>query len=295
MSKNIALVLSGGGARGIAHIGVINVLKKYGFKINAISGTSMGALVGGVYCCNQLNELQNWLENANIQQAIKILDYSFSAPGFIKGDKLMKKINTFLLIDEIEQLPIPFTANATNMTNDEEVVFRYGNLSHAIRSSISIPSVFTPVIDGEKVIVDGGLLNNIPINRVQKSKDDLVFAVNVNSSIPISKDYQSIMFKDKKSENIYLDKIDKIRSHFETFIKYKTKTNNKISQYELIDQSIHMLISEVSKNIIKSNPPDVLIEIPRQICGTFDFLKAEQIIKVGELATEKKLKELRLI
>lgn len=295
MSKNIALVLSGGGARGIAHIGVINVLKKYGFKINAISGTSMGALVGGVYCCNQLNELQNWLENANIQQAIKILDYSFSDPGFIKGDKLMKKINTFLLIDEIEQLPIPFTANATNMTNDEEVVFRYGNLSHAIRSSISIPSVFTPVIDGEKVIVDGGLLNNIPINRVQKSKDDLVFAVNVNSSIPISKDYQSIMFKDKKSENIYLDKIDKIRSHFETFIKYKTKTNNKISQYELIDQSIHMLISEVSKNIIKSNPPDVLIEIPRQICGTFDFLKAEQIIKVGELATEKKLKELRLI
>lgn len=295
MSKNIALVLSGGGARGIAHIGVINVLKKYGFKINAISGTSMGALVGGVYCCNQLNELQNWLENANIQQTIKILDYSFSAPGFIKGDKLMKKINTFLLIDEIEQLPIPFTANATNMTNDEEVVFRYGNLSHAIRSSISIPSVFTPVIDGEKVIVDGGLLNNIPINRVQKSKDDLVFAVNVNSSIPISKDYQSIMFKDKKSENIYLDKIDKIRSHFETFIKYKTKTNNKISQYELIDQSIHMLISEMSKNIIKSNPPDVLIEIPRQICGTFDFLKAEQIIKVGELATEKKLKELRLI
>jgi len=295
MSKNIALVLSGGGARGIAHIGVINVLKKYGFKINATSGTSMGALVGGVYCCNQLNELQNWLENANMQQAIKILDYSFSAPGFIKGDKLMKKINTFLLIDEIEQLPIPFTANATNMTNDKEVVFRYGNLSHAIRSSISIPSVFTPVIDGEKVLVDGGLINNIPINRVQKSKDDLVFAVNVNSSIPISKDYQSIMFKDKKSENIYLDKIDKIKSHFETFIKYKTKTNNKISQYEIIDQSIHMLISEVSKKIIESNPPDVLIEIPRQICGTFDFLKAKRIIKIGELATEKKLKELRLI
>jgi NTE family protein len=295
MSKNIALVLSGGGARGIAHIGVINVLKKHGFNINAISGTSMGALVGGVYCCNELDELQKWLENATIQDAIKILDYSFSAPGFIKGDKLMKKINSFLLIDEIEQLPIPYTANATNMTNNGEVVFRSGNLSHAIRSSISIPSVFTPVIDGEKVLVDGGLKNNIPINRIQKSKGDLVFAVCVNSSNPISKDYQSIMFKDKKSENTYLKKINKLRSHFETIIKSKSKSNNKIGQYELIDKSIHMLISEVSKKIIESNPPDVLIEIPRQICGTFDFLKAKQIIKVGELATEKKLIELKMI
>ncbi len=296
MSKDIALVLSGGGARGIAHIGVINALTKHGFNINAVSGTSMGALVGAIFCSNNLTDLQKWLEQANFEQAIKILDFSLSSPGFIKGDKLMKKINSFLLVDEIEQLSIPFSAVATDIMTNKEVVFNSGNLLKAIRSSISIPSVFTPVIDGEKVLVDGGLINNIPINRVQKSKDDFVLAVCVNATTPLNEYYSNIMINDKNTEKKYLSHLKKIQKHIKSIINSKPSKNpNKIGQYELIDRSIHMLISEVSKKNLDSNPPDVLIEIPRQICGTFDFLKAKQIIKIGEVATETKLKELKMI
>jgi len=298
MSKNISLVLSGGGARGIAHVGVINVLLREGFTINAISGTSMGGLIGAVYCSNKLLEFQEWLENADIEQALKILDFSLSSPGFIKGEKLMKKINSFLPYEKIEDLAIPFTAIATDIMKNSEVVFEKGNLSNAIRSTISIPSVFTPVIDDEQVLVDGGLINNIPTNRVKKSKDDLVLAVCVNSNTTYLDEYKTIMIKNKKSERAYFDDVKKLRGKIRGLIKSKSKTSskskNKIGQYELIDRSIHMLISEVSEKNLKAFPPDVLVEIPRQICGTFDFLKAKQIIKIGELATEKKLKELNL-
>ncbi len=296
MSKNISLVLSGGGARGIAHIGVINVLLREGFKINAISGTSMGGLVGAIYCSNKLPEFQEWLENADIEQALKVLDFSLSSPGFIKGEKLMKKINSFLSYENIEDLPIPFTAIATDILKNSEVVLEKGNLSNAIRSTISIPSVFTPVVDNEQVLVDGGLINNIPTNRVKKSKDDLVLAVCVNSNITCLDEYKTIMVKNKKSERAYFDDIKKLRGKIRGLMKSKSnvssKSKNKIGQYELIDRSIHMLISEVSEKNLKAFPPDVLIEVPRQICGTFDFLKAKQIIKIGELATEKKLNEI---
>ncbi len=295
MNKNISLVLSGGGARGIAHIGVINVLQEQGFKINAIAGTSMGAVVGGVFSSGTLPKFQKWIADADLKEAMKILDFSFSAPGFIKGEKLMKKMEDFLPIENIENLAIPFTAIATNIIKHQEIVMHKGSLASAIRASISIPSIFTPVIKENQVLVDGGVMNNIPINRVEKKDKDLVIAVCVNADVPMKKEYQEIMaFKEnKKDENEYLEKLKKMRLHIKKYIKTKKVENkdpNKIGQYELIDRSIHMLITEVSKNIITNYPPDILIEIPRSMCSTFDFLKAKKIIEIGKLATIDALK-----
>ncbi len=295
MSKNISLVLSGGGARGIAHIGVINVLQENGFQINAVAGTSMGAMVGGVFCSGTLPEFQKWLADADLKEAIKILDYSFSAPGFIKGEKLMKKMQDFLPFKKIEDLQLPYTAIATDILNCKEVVFNKGNISEAIRASISIPSVFTPVIKNNQVLVDGGVMNNIPINRVAKKEKDLVIAVCVNADVPMKKEYQDIMaFKENSEKNEYLEKLKKMRTYIKKYINSKkdaTKNENKIGQYELIDRSIHMLITEVSKTILTNYPPDILIEIPRSMCSTFDFLKGKKIMEIGRLATMEKLSD----
>jgi len=295
MSKNISLVLSGGGARGIAHIGVINVLQENGFHINAVAGTSMGAMVGGVFCSGTLPEFQKWLADADLKEAIKILDYSFSAPGFIKGEKLMKKMQDFLPFKKIEDLQLPYTAIATDILNRKEVVFNKGNISEAIRASISIPSVFTPVIKNDQVLVDGGVMNNIPINHVAKKEKDLVIAVCVNADVPMKKEYQDIMaFKENSEKNEYLEKLKKMRTYIKKYINSKkdaTKNENKIGQYELIDRSIHMLITEVSKTILTNYPPDILIEIPRSMCSTFDFLKGKKIMEIGRLATMEKLSD----
>ncbi len=295
MSKNISLVLSGGGARGIAHIGVINVLQENGFHINAVAGTSMGAMVGGVFCSGTLPKFQKWLADADLKEAIKILDYSFSAPGFIKGEKLMKKIQDFLPFKNIEDLQLPYTAIATDILNRKEVVFNKGNISEAIRASISIPSIFTPVIKNDQVLVDGGVMNNIPINRVAKKEKDLVIAVCVNADVPMKKEYQNIMaFKENSEKNEYLEKLKKMRTYIKKYIHSKkdtTKNENKIGQYELIDRSIHMLITEVSKTILTNYPPDILIEIPRSMCSTFDFLKGKKIMEIGRLATMEKLSD----
>jgi NTE family protein len=298
MSKNISLVLSGGGARGIAHIGVINVLQEHGFHINAVAGTSMGAMVSGVFASGTLPEFKKWLEDADLKEAMKILDFSFSNPGFIKGEKLMKKMQDFLPYKNIENLKIPYTAIATDILKREEVVLDKGSVSDAIRASIAIPSVFTPLEKQDKVLVDGGLVNNIPINHVSKKKDDLVIAVCVNSDIPMPEEYNKIMqFKENKEENEYIEKLKKIRLYIRKFIdrKKEKEDSEKIGQYELIDRSIHMLITEKSKVIIANYPPDILINIPREMCGTFDFLKAKKIIDIGRLATLEQLQSQNLI
>lgn len=299
MAKNISLVLSGGGARGIAHIGVIDVLQENGFHINAVAGTSMGAMVGGVFCSGTLPEFKKWIADADLKEAMKILDFSFSSPGFIKGEKLMKKMQDFLPIQNIEALKYPYTAIATDIKKRQEVVFNNGSISEAIRASISIPSIFTPVIKGNQILVDGGVMNNIPINHVVKKDTNLVIAVSVNANVPMKKKYQDIMnFNENSEENEYLEKLKKIRTYIKKYVSFKknrTKGQNKIGQYELIDRSIHLLISEVSKNILTTYPPNILIEIPHSMCSTFDFLKGKKIMEIGRLATIEKLSEKGLL
>ncbi|HFS68028.1 MAG TPA: patatin-like phospholipase family protein, partial [Flavobacteriia bacterium] len=283
---------------GIAHIGVINVLQENGFTINAIAGTSMGAMVGGVFASGTLPNFQKWLEDADLKEAMKILDFSFSNPGFIKGEKLILKMQDFLPQASIENLPIPFTAIATDILKQKEVVFSKGDIFEAIRASISIPSVFTPLVKNDQVLVDGGLINNIPINHVQKNDDDIVVAVCVNSDIPMTESYTNIMqIKGIEEKNVYIRDFNKLRNYISNLIgrKKEDKNENIIGQYELIDRSIHMLLSEISNQIIKKYPPDILINLPRDLCGTFDFLKAKKIIEAGRLAALEQLKKLNLL
>jgi NTE family protein len=301
MSKKISLVLSGGGARGIAHIGVINALLEKGYEIEEIAGTSMGAVVGGVYASGKLKEFQQWLENVTYSDAIKVLDYKYSSPGLLKGDKLMKKLAEFMPIENIEDLNIPFTAVAVNIINGEEKDFTKGSVSKAIRASISIPYVFAPVNDKGMVLVDGGVRNNLPIDLLKQTKNFSI-AVNVNANGALKKEYKKYFKTDKKTENEYLKKIEQMRAYVSSFFKSKKEeeaekklkkasNSKKIGPYEVIDRSIHLLIGESTKIKLKDNPPNLLIEIPRDVCNTFDFFKAKPLIELGYQSTMDLLKD----
>ncbi|MDP2747692.1 patatin-like phospholipase family protein [Pseudomonas sp.] len=181
MSKRIALVLGSGGARGYAHIGVIEELEARGYEIACIAGCSMGAVVGGIYAAGKLNEYREWTQSLDYLDVLRLLDVSFRL-GAIRGEKVFGKIREIVGEINIEELPIPFTAVATDLTNQQEIWFQEGCLHQAMRASAAIPSLFTPVVQGKRMLVDGGLLNPLPIVPVVSAHCDLIVAVNLNSA-----------------------------------------------------------------------------------------------------------------
>ncbi|MNQ02081.1 NTE family protein RssA [compost metagenome] len=181
MTKRVALVLGSGGARGYAHIGVIEELEARGYQIACIAGCSMGAVIGGIYAAGKLKEYRDWTQSLDYLDVLRLLDVSFRL-GAIRGEKVFGKIREIVGEVNIEDLSIPFTAVATDLTNQQEIWFQEGCLHQAMRASAAIPSLFTPVIQGKRMLVDGGLINPLPIVPVVSSHCDLIIAVNLNST-----------------------------------------------------------------------------------------------------------------
>ena len=181
MKKRVALVLGSGGARGYAHIGVIEEIERRGYEISCIAGCSMGAVVGGIYAAGKLGEYRRWIESLDYLDVLRLVDVSFRL-GAIRGEKVFGQIRKIVGEVNIEDLRIPYTAVATDLTNQQEIWFQEGCLHQAMRASAAIPSLFTPVMQGDRMLVDGGLLNPLPIVPVVSSHCDLIIAVNLNST-----------------------------------------------------------------------------------------------------------------
>ena len=181
MKKRIALVLGSGGARGYAHIGVIEELESRGYEIACIAGCSMGAVVGGIYAAGKLDQYRDWIQSLDYLDVLRLVDVSFRL-GAIRGEKVFGQIRNIVGEINIEDLRIPYTAVATDLTHQQEIWFQEGCLHQAMRASAAIPSLFTPVMQGNRMLVDGGLLNPLPIVPVVSSHCDLIVAVNLNST-----------------------------------------------------------------------------------------------------------------
>ena len=206
--KSVSLVLGSGGARGLAHIGVINWLDENGYEINSISGSSMGALIGGIYAAGELQTYTDWVTKLEKMDVLRLLDFSFGEGGLIKGERIINVLRELIGNHKIEDLPCSFTAVASDLENQKEVWLNKGPLFDAIRASIAIPSIFTPVEYRGKRLVDGGLLNPIPIAPTLKDKTDMTIAVNL-SAPPVSHPIAEQSDKHPASEeaNSYHEKI----------------------------------------------------------------------------------------
>ena len=278
--KKISLVLSGGGARGIAHIGVINYLESKGYVIENVAGTSMGAIVGAIYSAGKLKDFENFLLDLDAKTIIKLLDFSLSRPGIIEGNKIIQKLKEFIPVDSFEALHKNYLCIATDLYNQKEMVWKSGDLLTAVHSSFAIPFVFDPVKYQGKFLVDGGVVNNIPLNHI--NRELMTVAVCANASIGMDILPTDILQPQKK----YKEKKNIVETYLNKFLK-KKKGEKSPGYYEILDQTLHLMIEQNSKNIINRYPPDYLVEIPRKIAGTFDFLKARQLIKAGEFLAEK--------
>jgi NTE family protein len=287
--KNIALVLSGGGARGIAHIGVIDELIREGFTINSIAGTSMGAMVGGIYALGKMDDFKEWLFTIDRKEIFNLLDFSFSTQGLVKGDKILNTMREFIEDSNIEELKIPFTATAVDLLSGEEIVFTSGSVYEAIRASIAIPIVFTPLKTNNHLLVDGGIINNVPINNVKRIKGDILVVVNVNAHIP-----KIIIDKPKaelvKKESIYQKKLKGFQNQLKS-LKWFNKGD--LGYFKLMDRTLSIMMHQMAQHSLNHYTPDMLINISKDSCGTYDFFKAEEMIEIGKVTTQRAIRNYR--
>ncbi|MCW9026030.1 MAG: patatin-like phospholipase family protein [Thiovulaceae bacterium] len=269
MQKRVSLVLGSGGARGMAHVGIIKWLEDNGYVIESISGCSMGALIGGFYAMGKLDVYVEWIEKIDVIDMLKLIDFKGKG-GFVSGDILMSKMEELIGDSSIEDLPIKFTAVAADIDAEKEVWINKGSLLKAIRASISLPLFFTPYRYNDKLLVDGGVLNPVPIAPTFQDSTDLTIAVNLGGEAtkePILKQKEPSISKKIKS---YMSKI----SIPESIMK-------EDGMYVIANKSFETMQSSIASMKLASYPPDIEINVPRNLCGTFEFTKAKEVIDYG--------------
>ena len=280
--KSVRLVLGSGGARGMAHIGVIEELEKEGFQIKEIVGCSMGAVVGGIHCAGYLAEYKHWLIKLSKMDVFMLLDFTLSAQGFVKGEKVFKAIEEFIGDHQIENFQIPFTAVASDLLNKKEVHYRSGSLFKALRSSIAIPTVFTPVINGKSQLVDGGVLNPLPIDLVKKEEGEIIVAVNINANIPYGKN--NLPIEENTEKAAYLKMLDFIRATLPLFDTKNESTAENLGLFDILNKSYDLTQDRLTELMIQVHKPDLVVNLSRDACGVFEFYRANEIIEEGRKA-----------
>ncbi|VXC54438.1 patatin-like phospholipase family protein [Pseudomonas sp. 8O] len=320
MSKKVALVLGSGGARGYAHIGVIEELQERGYEIGCIAGCSMGAVVGGIFAAGKLREYREWTESLDYLDVLRLLDVSFRL-GAIRGERVFGRIQEIVGEVDIENLAIPFTAVATDLTNQQEIWFQEGCLHQAMRASAAIPSLFTPVIQGKRMLVDGGLLNPLPIVPVVSSHCDLIIAVNLNATnqnhyqLPVIERPAALKgridqmmtslgsrlpsFRRKsEDESLLLAEEQRLADDIgpaaapsrkeDDEPAPKSASGSRVAEFsgpasllELVNQSFEVMQTSLAQYKIAGYPPDILINVPKRVCRFFEFYKAPELIMLG--------------
>jgi len=286
----ISLVLGSGAARGLAHIGAINCLEDNNCEIQYISGSSMGALIGGIYAAGELDTYVDWVKELKRRNIIRLLDISFSRKSLFKGEKIIEVLNEIIKDRLIEDLSIGYTAVATDILEQKEVWFTQGSLFEAIRASIAVPMIFSPVQYQERVLVDGGIINPIPIAPTLNDDTELTVAVGLSGPPEIFESKQAL-FQNSDSDQVS----NKYQFGIEKFIEgmlpkgSNEKSKQDLGLFNLVTQSMDTMQSSIARFKLAANPPDIVIEIPRNICSWFEFDRADELIEFGYSRTEDTL------
>ncbi len=288
MKPKVALVLSCGGARGMAQIGVIEELEKAGFEISSVAGSSIGSVVGGIYAAGKLEEFTHWVKNLDKLNVYKLMDFSVTKSGFIRGDKVFKELHKFIPDSNIEDLPIPFVAVAADLIKRKEEVISRSSLFQAIRSSIAIPGVIVPNKVNGTNLVDGGVIEPVPIDFVQRIEGDILVVVDLNAKG--NYDPPQINNSNIGKKELQYDKLVKrIRIKLGFPKEHDFMDTMKFGYFDILYSSITLMQEKLSQRTIAMHKPDILVQIPRTACKTFEFYRATELIEAGRAEFKKEL------
>lgn len=313
----VAVVLGSGGARGYAHIGALQVVVERGFDIVAISGSSMGALVGGVYAAGCLDEYTAWVTGLRHLDLLRLVDLSLSAGGAIRGEKVFAIVREMVGDMQIEDLPVAYTAVATDLLAHREVWFQEGSLSNAIRASIAIPSLFTPVVSGDQLLVDGALMNPVPILPTLASNADLTIAVHLSGEVRRHSPTRARGPVTTPVLDVAADRVDEpidgpidapgLRQRAARFFDWEAvramvgrdegerpiAPNGvdiaDVGRLDIVNLAYEVMQATLTSYKLAGYPPDVLVAIPKSSARTFEFHRAPELIELGRERTEQAL------
>lgn len=290
---NIALALGGGVARGFAHIGVIRALIKHGFEPDMIAGTSIGAVVGGAFLAGRMDVLEKWALSLNRLRIVSYLDFKLNSGGLIGGDKLMKLLNKHLGETQVSDLDRRFLAVATDMTTGHELWLREGKLKDILRASFSLPGVFPPVKVGKQFLIDGALVNPLPVSACRAYNPKMIIAVDLNADL-ISRNLHTDEDIPKAAGFDIKDIPQKgLKSRMNLFSrKIFGRNTNEPSIFGTMVSSLSIVLDRTTRSKLAGDPPDIHIKPRIGHIGLMEFDRAEELIKEGEDAVERMLPEL---
>ena len=276
--KTVSLVLGSGGARGLAHIGVIHWLQENNYKIHSIAGSSIGALIGGIYAAGKLDEFEQWVRSITKVNIVTLLDLSWEKGGLVRGDKLINTLIGLVGDQLIENLPIAYTAIATDVKGQKEIWIKSGSLFDAIRASVSIPLLFTPFKYKGLVLVDGGVLNPVPIAPTFGDETHMTIAVNLGGPAESPDKLSAIKAAPKVPSSSFREKINRFINRLQQSV---TSRERDWGAYNIAMQAFETMQSAIARHKLAAYPPDIVIEIPRNACQTLEFDRAPEMIDLG--------------
>jgi len=286
-ATTVSLVLGSGGARGLAHIGVIQWLTENGYDIRSIAGSSMGALVGGIYATGKLEVYAEWVLALERMQVLRLLDPTFGRDGLFKGERIMGVLRELIGDHVIEELPVTFTAVATDLASGEEVWLREGKLFDAIRASIATPMVFTPFLHGERTLLDGALVNPLPIGPTLNDATDLTVVVNLSGlaelrPVPIA-----------STQTVNGDSYrQRVRSFIDSLHLARSPAAPSRGLFDVAVTAMQTMQDTITRLKLAAYSPEVTVDIPRNACGFFEFWRAEELIELGRERTAQAFERL---
>lgn len=314
MAQRVALALGAGGARGYAHIGVIEVLQERGFQVVAVAGTSMGALVGGLYAADRLDAYTEWVRGLSQYDVWRLLDPNLvGGGGAIRLERIFARVTEILDGARIEDCAIPFTAVATDLNSRREVWFQHGPIATAVRASVAIPSVITPIVVDGRLLVDGGLMNPVPIEPTTAVRSDLTVAVSlqaghsrgmpvapVRSTGPLSGSVRSLTHRVSALMGGGSPERDVAAPEEGAAVVVDTPPDldagpsyspapRDLASAEIFNRSFDTMAALITRYRMASNPPDVLVSVPSDACRTLDFHRATEMIALGRELAERAL------
>jgi NTE family protein len=297
----LGIALSGGGAKGFAHIGVLSVLEKAGIEFSAVSGTSMGAFVGAFYAADKLGELQQGAVGIKLRGLPLLLSPTLSKKGFVSGKKILKFLKESLEKEKIEELSKGYAAVCADLINGDVITFTEGDLISAVRASIAIPGLFVPVLFNNKLLVDGGILEPLPVRAARELGSDFVVGVDV---ITGSIDYPGVHRKKNDLDSMSVD--SGLNSEYETVKSIEKTEENRLieeedikyafdslSVFSVLKRTILLNQKQLISHVLERFPVDFLITPDLRGVGVSDFHRAGHIIEIGKNEAEKVKNELK--
>ncbi|MGZ8460612.1 MAG: patatin-like phospholipase family protein [Candidatus Deferrimicrobiaceae bacterium] len=283
-NSTVSLVLGSGGARGLAHIGVIDWLTENGYAIRSIAGSSMGALIGGIYAAGKLDLFTRWVTNLRRMDVLRLLDLAFESTGLFKGERVIGVLQELTGDRNIEDLPLPFTAVATDIQNGKEVWLSRGPLFDAIRASIAIPMIFTPhTIEGRQ-LVDGGLVNPIPIGPTLRDRTNLTVAV--NASAQPTGDLEAADWEEGPDDDETGSYRQRIVQFLADLSQQRSVKKETLGWSEIMFRSMDIMQDMIARFQLAAYSPEVVIEIPRDVCGVYEIYRGRELIRIGRKKAE---------